>query len=116
MKHDGLVSLFQRRPELAPELLQGPLGLKLPAWTEAKVEPSEFTQLVPTEYRADAVVLLQADKPVLAVVVEVQLSRDDDKHESWPVYLISLRAPALPLRAAGGGTGPRHCPVVRSAH
>jgi hypothetical protein len=77
MKHEGLVSLFHHHPALAPQLLQGPLGLKLPSWSEAKVEPAEFTQVLPTEYRADMVeVLLKEDKPVLAIVVEVQ--------NSWP--------------------------------
>lgn len=92
LKHEGLLSLFHNRPTLAPELLQGPLGLKLPAWSEAMVEPSELNQVAPTEYRADLVIRLRQDKNELAIVVEAQLSRDRDKHESWPVYLTSLRA------------------------
>jgi hypothetical protein len=48
--------------------------------------------VVPTEYRADLVVLLWEGKPVLAIVVEVQLSRDEDKRASWPLYLTSLRS------------------------
>jgi hypothetical protein len=92
MKHDGLVALFHNRPTLAPELLQGPLGVALPAWSEARVESSDFTQVVTTEYRADLVVLLFKGKPVFAIVVEVQLSRDDEKRASWPLYLTSLRA------------------------
>jgi hypothetical protein len=92
MKHDGIVSLFRNRPALAAELLQGPLGLALPAWSEARLEPSDFTQVAPTEHRADLAVLLSNGKPVFATVVEVQLSRDYDKHVSWPVYLINLRA------------------------
>jgi hypothetical protein len=58
MKHEGLVALFRNRPTLAPELLQDALGVALPAYTEARVESAEFTQVVPTEYRADLVVLL----------------------------------------------------------
>jgi hypothetical protein len=38
------------------------------------------------------VVLLLKGKPVLAIVVEVQLSRDEDKRASWPLYLTSLRS------------------------
>jgi hypothetical protein len=56
------------------------------------VESSDFTQVVTTEYRADLVVLLFKGEPVFAIVVEVQLSRDDEKRVSWPVYLTSLRA------------------------
>jgi hypothetical protein len=92
MKHDGLVSLFRNHPALAPELLQGPLGVHLPEWSEARVESSEFTQVAPTEYRADLVVLLLEGRPVFAIVVEVQLSRDEDKRKSWPLYLASLRS------------------------
>jgi hypothetical protein len=57
------------------------------------LDAGELPDLRPTEYRADAVVVLAvADTPVLAVVVEVQLRRDHDKRWSWPVYLATLRA------------------------
>jgi hypothetical protein len=92
MLHEGLLALFRNRPALAPELLQGGLGLTLPAWSEARLGSAEFTQVVPTEYRADLVVLLLDGQPIFAIVVEVQLSRDEDKRKSWPVYLTSLRS------------------------
>lgn len=92
MLHEGLLALFRNRPALAPELLQDALGLELPAWSEARVESAEFTQVVPTEYRADLVVLLLDGQPIFAIVVEVQLSRDEDKRKTWPLYLTSLRA------------------------
>jgi hypothetical protein len=92
MLHEGLVLLFRNRPELAPELLRDALGLPLPHWTQARVESAELTQVVPTEYRADLVVLLLKGKPVFAIIVEVQLSRDEDKRWSWPLYLIGLRS------------------------
>lgn len=92
MQHEGLLLLFRNRPTLAPELLRDALGLTLPAWSEARVESAELTEVVPTEYRADLVVLLLEDKPVFAIVVEVQLSRDEDKRKTWPLYLTSLRS------------------------
>jgi hypothetical protein len=92
MKHEGLLALFRNRPTLAPELLQEALGMELPSWSEVRVESAEFNQVVPTEYRADLVILLLDGKPILAIVVEVQLSPDKDKRESWPVYLTSLRS------------------------
>jgi hypothetical protein len=92
MRHEGLVLLFRNRPELAPELLSGVLGLPLPRWTQARVESAEFTEVMPTQYRADLVVLLLEGKPCFAIVVEVQLRRDEDKRKSWPLYLTSLRA------------------------
>jgi hypothetical protein len=92
MQHEGLLLLFRNRPTLAPELLRDSLGLTLPSWSEARVESAELTEVVPTEYRADLVVLLLDGKPVFAIVVEVQLSRDEDKRKTWPLYLTSLRS------------------------
>jgi hypothetical protein len=69
--HEAIIELFRQRPALAAELLR----------------------TAPTEYRADAVVVLtDNDVPVSAVVVEVQLRRDPAKRWSWPVYLATLRA------------------------
>jgi hypothetical protein len=92
MQHEGLLLLFRNRPTLAPELLQDALGFPLPPWSEARVESAELTEVVPTEYRADLVVLLLDGKPIFAIVVEVQLSRDEDKRKTWPLYLTSLRS------------------------
>lgn len=91
--HEVLIELFRQRPSLAAELLTGAFGMELPEHQVARVEPGEFTDLRPTEFRADAVVVLaDPTAPVLAVVVEVQLGRDDGKQWSWPVYLATLRA------------------------
>ncbi|MDT5024740.1 MAG: hypothetical protein QOE61_1166 [Micromonosporaceae bacterium] len=68
--------MFRHRPSLAAELLADALGFDLPAYQQARVEPGGFTDLTPTEYRADAVVVLTvADVPVLAVVVETRTGR-----------------------------------------
>ena len=92
MLHEGLLLLFRNRPTLAPELLRDTLGIPLPAYTEARVESAEFAEVVPTTYLADLVVLLLDGKPIFAIVVEVQLSRDEDKRKSWPLYLTHLRS------------------------
>lgn len=94
LTHEGLLCLFRNRPELAPELLRDALHVPLPVYAEARIESAELTDVVPTEYRADLVVLLALGKPVLGIVVEVQLElRDDDrKFFSWPVYVANLRA------------------------
>ncbi|MFL5354258.1 hypothetical protein [Archangium sp.] len=92
LRHEALLELFRNRPALAAELLRDALGVELPAYAEARAESAELTQVVPTEYRADLVVQLWADKPRLAIVVEVQLSPDEEKRYSWPVYLTHMRA------------------------
>lgn len=91
--HEALIQMFRYRPTLAAELLTDALGINLPVYEQARLESGEFTDVTPTEYRADSVVVLATgDTPVLAVVVEAQLGRDRDKRWTWPVYLATLRA------------------------
>lgn len=91
-KHEILVSLFQSRPELAPTLLREVLGVRLPRYTEVRLESGALTEVVPTEYRADVVVLLVQGKPVLGIVVEVQLTRKARKRFTWPSYIAGVSA------------------------
>ncbi len=78
---------------MVAELLTSTLGQSLPEFDHARVDSGDLPDIEPTEYRADLVVTLtEADVPVLGIVVEVQLQRDDDKMWSWPVYLTTLRA------------------------
>lgn len=94
LTHEGLLLLFKNRPELAPELLRDALGVTLPAYAEARIDSADLTDAQPTEYRADLVVLLVDGKPVLGIVVEVQLElrKDDRKLYTWPVYVANLRS------------------------
>ena len=92
-RHEGLIDLFQHRPELAPELLEQVVGVAVPRFERAQLGSTNLSEWQPKEYRADTVVVLeQSEQPVLAVVVEIQLSGDDTRHWSWPVYLATLRA------------------------
>ena len=90
--HEVLVTFFRERPELAPLLLEQALGLEPPPYTEVRLESATLSEAVSTEYRADVVVLLWNGKPVLGIVVEVQLLGDARKRYSWPAYVMSLRA------------------------
>lgn len=92
--HEALLYLFQSRPTLAPELLRNALQVKLPAYSEARVESADLTDIQPAAYRADLVVLLLArrGKPVQGVIVEAQMSIDTHKSYSWPAYASNLRA------------------------
>jgi len=95
LTHDALVTLFRNRPSLAPELLRDSLHTPMPPFARARIGDVTLTEVVPTEYRADLVLLLEdeADLPPLAaIVVEAQLARDADKRWTWPVYLAGLRA------------------------
>jgi len=90
--HEILVMLFRNRPELAPLLLEEALHVELPKYTEVRIESAQLTDVIPAEYRADLVVLLINGKPVLGIIVEVQLQPDERKRFSWPVYVAGLRA------------------------
>ncbi|WP_034278134.1 hypothetical protein [Haloechinothrix halophila] len=91
--HEALIELFHHRPALAAELLATSLGVAVPSYRHARLESCELTDLTPTEYRADTVVVLTDDTgPVFAIIVEIQLGHDGDKRWSWPVYLTTLRA------------------------
>ena len=92
LDHDSLILLFRNQPGLAPQLLRDALHLELPAYTEARLASSDLTEPVPTEFRADAVVLLVDGTPVPGVIVEAQLSRDERKRFSWPAYVATLRS------------------------
>lgn len=92
ISHEALLLLFRNRPELAPELLRDALHVTLPDYSGVRIESADLTDLAPAEYRADLVVLLVDGTPVLGIVVEVQLQRDDRKRFTWPVYVAGLRA------------------------
>jgi hypothetical protein len=92
LQHEALLELFRNRPLLAPELLRDALQIELPEYSEARIGSADLNQLQPTEYHADLVVLLLDDKPVLGIVVEVQLQPDERKEFVWPAYVATLRA------------------------
>jgi hypothetical protein len=91
--HEVLIKMFQDRPALVADLLAGPLGIGVPAFESARLSAADLTDLSPTEFRADAVVTLNlADRPVFAVVVEVQRSANVRKRYVWPAYVATLYA------------------------
>jgi len=68
------------------------LHVEVPRFTEARLAETNLTEIVPTEYHADAVVLLIDGKPVFGCIFEAQLNEDTRKRFSWPVYAVSARA------------------------
>jgi len=57
-----------------------------------RIDSADLTDIQPAEYRADMVILLLHGSPVLGIVLEMQLSNDEDKRYVWPVYVANLRA------------------------
>jgi hypothetical protein len=92
ISHEAPLELLRGDPRLAAVLLRG-LGVPIPDGAAAAMAPSDLTASVPTELRADAVVMLSgAGGARLAVVIEVQLRYDSRKSFSWPSYLTQVRA------------------------
>jgi ABC-type hemin transport system ATPase subunit len=91
-KHEALIELFRRQPMLALRLLRDVAHLKLPEFTELRVVSEQMSDLRPATYHADLVVVLYKGKPILCIVVEVQLRRNQSKRYSWPVYLVHQHA------------------------
>src|SRR5262249_58705666 len=103
----------------ATVLLRGSLGVQVPEFQHARVSWGDLTNVTPTEYRADAVIILTREEvPVLGVVVEVQLRPERRKQFAWPAYVATLHARlecpvqllvVCPDQAvAAGGGGPVH--------
>jgi hypothetical protein len=95
--HESLAQLFSNGASLVAPLLRG--RVPLPEG-ELVVESlsADFSQLTPTEYRADQVIAVRtaaraaSPRPELVLVVEVQLSVDARKQHSWPVYVATAAA------------------------
>jgi hypothetical protein len=86
--HENLVVLFKNRPSLAAEILGEVMGVALPPYTEARLASTNLTESQPAGYRPDlSVVLLDGDRPVLVINVEVQLVVDPKKRLRWPAYV-----------------------------
>jgi hypothetical protein len=94
LAHEAVLDLFRNRPSLGPELLRDALHTPVPSFDRVRVGDANLTELVPTEFRADLVLLLEAEDgpPQSAIVVEAQRGMDSRKRWSWPVYITNLRA------------------------
>ena len=93
--HEGLLDLFRNRPSLAAELLRDALHAPLPAFDTVRIGDGNLTDLLPVEFRADLVLLLEGKTSGSlrgSVIVEVQLRSDPDKRRTWPVYVTAQRA------------------------
>jgi hypothetical protein len=89
--HEEVIELLSRDPESAVELLRQSGKREVPPYQELRVESGGIQQVLPPERRVDVVVLLLDGAPVLVLLVEVQLSRDDEKRLTWPFYVPALR-------------------------
>ena len=95
--HEGLLTLFRNRPSLAPELLRDVLRVKLPAFTEARIESGSLSVLKSPEFRADLLVVLTHldGASVEGIVVEAKRSLVySDMSISQIAYWLGFQDPA----------------------
>jgi hypothetical protein len=89
--HEGVLELLRERPGFAAKLAQL-VDAPVPRFREARAVDPTLTQVVPLELHADSVVVLAGETPVLGIIVESQLQRDDRKLFTWPAYAVCARA------------------------
>ena len=96
--HEAPIELLRRNPMLAVALLHD-TEVVVPASASAVMAAGDLSSALPSELRADAVIVLGGRGVVpggregkLAVVVEVQISPDEGKRRVWPAYLALARA------------------------
>ncbi len=90
-EHEAILELFRNRPTLAPEMLEEVFKETLPLYQDVRIESENLSEIVPRELRADLIVQLLDDKPVLAIILEAQLEWDPDKEYVWPTYVCGGR-------------------------
>lgn len=96
MFHQALALLFRDKPELGLYLFQAGTGASLPAGVQVEPYVTQFTDLHPPEYTADAAYLIKnGDEVQDAVIVEVQLSPSQDKRASWLQYVATAHRKLL---------------------
>jgi hypothetical protein len=93
-EHESPVALAKLDPDLVAWLLMNLFDVKVPDYHHARPHATDVRVLVPRTYHADGMVLFcdPVDRPLLAAVLEVQRSRDQDKQRTWKLYLAQLEA------------------------
>jgi hypothetical protein len=92
--HEAPLELIRQHPALAIDLVQAMTSVPLPAGGRARLGPTDASSVVPAQFTADSVVIIDdpgTGQPVLVVVVEPQGRDDKTKSYAWPAYLANVR-------------------------
>jgi len=93
-EHESPIALARLDPDVVAWLLTNVFDVKVPDYHHARAQATDVRVLVPRTYHADGMLLFcdRFDRPVLAVVLEVQRSRDLGKRRTWKLYVAQLEA------------------------
>jgi hypothetical protein len=93
-EHESPIALAKLDPGVATWLLTHLFGVEVPDYDHARAQPTDVRTVVPRTYHADCMLLFcdAADKPVLAVALEVQRGWDRAKRWTWKLYVAQLEA------------------------
>jgi hypothetical protein len=93
-EHETPIALAKLDPGLLTWLLEHLFEVKVPDYHHARARSTDVRVVVPRTYHADGMLLYcdAADRPVLAVVLEVQRGWDDSKRWTWKLYVAQLEA------------------------
>lgn len=93
-EHESPIALVKLDPGLVTWLLTNLFDVKVPDYHHARAHSTDVRVLVPRTYHADGMLMFcdAADKPVLAVVVEIQRAWDSGKRWTWKLYVAQLEA------------------------
>jgi hypothetical protein len=92
--HEAPLELIRQHPDLAVDLLQAMTSVPVPAGGRARLGPTDASSVVPAQFTADSVVIVDdpdTGRPALVIVVEPQGREDKTKCYAWPAYLANLR-------------------------
>jgi hypothetical protein len=92
--HEAPLELIRQHPDLAIDLVRAMTSVPVPAGGHARLGPTDAGSVVPAQFTADSVVIVDdpgTGQPALVIVVEPQGRDDKTKAYAWPAYLANLR-------------------------
>jgi hypothetical protein len=92
--HEAPLELIRQHPDLAIDLVRAMTSVPVPAGGHARLGPTDAGSVVPAQFTADSVVIVDdpsTGQPALVIVIEPQGRDDKTKAYAWPAYLANLR-------------------------
>jgi hypothetical protein len=92
--HEAPLELIRQHPGLAIDLVQAMTSVQVPAGGRARLGPTDANSVVPAQFTADSVVVVDdpgTGRPSLVIVIEPQGRDDKTKSYAWPAYLANIR-------------------------